>query len=1126
MSPSILTQTLLGALLDSPAVVELASQAGKTGLALVKEHFTFTAFEITSAYQDGYDYALTAIRLGIAMPDQKLAFAHKIAHSKITREFAEQIDGQYLQPFAAQHFAADAQDNLASEFRQPAIKSLKTFAKHTDKLFEIRAITEEDLAALISYRNTLAITDTVLEQMQRIAPIDDTLAAFLRYEELLGNAILFFFRELLRKDERQRLQKTQMALQQEGLCIEMQTLQTTIQTAQQDLAKAAAEQSTQLVEIAQHLQQLQQTQLVWQTNHQSLSRFAQRFENRTAEILAWAKEVYTTLDKIESKLDETQETAKETQEEVKESKDLILEILHKINQLMAPHGLSSQVSPRDEFIQFDSNSLQFIQTVAKQLTQLPTQHPQYCQLSLKVGSALSSTGELAQAEQLFNQAIEKAQNSDDKALAYFNLFQIRWRKAYTATTVAAKQEIYAEALSALQAAIELSKGRYALHNINKGYYPIEQFLGAGGMGCALLCQNHNILTKEEYPKVVVKCFWENVGDEDTPLDKVFKEPLAMHKIAADSVPKALDFDYADNVNKQRPYFVTEYIEGAIDGEAWLEEEGPLDLEAGLQVALQIAEGLQRAHDKGICHFDLKPANLLLLKKPAAVGEGKVSVSVKIIDFGLARVTTSLREVASLRSRSSGLSQFEQAIFGTLEYAPPEQQGFSLYGKPSAKSDLFAFGATMYRLWTCHSPRHFRKRDLPNVSALRDLLFECVADDPKDRPESAKQLVERLKAIINAQKAAQRQIEEAQLRKEQQAKREAEEKRDETAWQTAQEQDTLSAYQTYLDGNTLKKHADEAQQRITACDESAWQTAQEQDTLSAYQTYLDGNTLKKHTDEAQQRITALAHKTFAFEVVTVNVSGEIINTETHRARHEIKDLGDGVMLEMVRIPEGTFIMGSPENERRYDDEGPEHRVTIKPFWMGKYPITQAQWQAIMGNNPSYHKGENLPVENISWDDAKEFFKRLSEKTGIQFQFPTEAQWEYACRAGTTTPFYFGPTITTDLANYDGNYTYASEPKGIYRQKTTEVGIFLPNAFGLYDMHGNVWEWCADNWHDNYNGAPTDGSVWQEAKEGGGRLLRGGSFFFFPDDCRSAFRYRCSSDYRDVRIGVRAAAAAWT
>jgi len=730
MSPSILTQTLLGALLDSPAVVELASQAGKTGLALVKEHFTFTAFEITSAYQDGYDYALTAIRLGIAMPDQKLAFAHKIAHSKITREFAEQIDGQYLQPFAAQHFAADAQDNLASEFRQPAIKSLKTFAKHTDKLFEIRAITEEDLAALISYRNTLAITDTVLEQMQRIAPIDDTLAAFLRYEELLGNAILFFFRELLRKDERQRLQKTQMALQQEGLCIEMQTLQTTIQTAQQDLAKAAAEQSTQLVEIAQHLQQLQQTQLVWQTNHQSLSRFAQRFENRTAEILAWAKEVYTTLDKIESKLDETQETAKETQEEVKESKDLILEILHKINQLMAPHGLSSQVSPRDEFIQFDSNSLQFIQTVAKQLTQLPTQHPQYCQLSLKVGSALSSTGELAQAEQLFNQAIEKAQNSDDKALAYFNLFQIRWRKAYTATTVAAKQEIYAEALSALQAAIELS---------------------------------HNILTKEEYPKVVVKCFWENVGDEDTPLDKVFKEPLAMHKIAADSVPKALDFDYADNVNKQRPYFVTEYIEGAIDGEAWLEEEGPLDLEAGLQVALQIAEGLQRAHDKGICHFDLKPANLLLLKKPAAVGEGKVSVSVKIIDFGLARVTTSLREVASLRSRSSGLSQFEQAIFGTLEYAPPEQQGFSLYGKPSAKSDLFAFGATMYRLWTCHSPRHFRKRDLPNVSALRDLLFECVADDPKDRPESAKQLVERLKAIINAQKVGKRPMNKTRYR---------------------------------------------------------------------------------------------------------------------------------------------------------------------------------------------------------------------------------------------------------------------------------------------------------------------------------------------------------------------------
>jgi formylglycine-generating enzyme required for sulfatase activity len=161
-----------------------------------------------------------------------------------------------------------------------------------------------------------------------------------------------------------------------------------------------------------------------------------------------------------------------------------------------------------------------------------------------------------------------------------------------------------------------------------------------------------------------------------------------------------------------------------------------------------------------------------------------------------------------------------------------------------------------------------------------------------------------------------------------------------------------------------------------------------------------------------------------------------------------------------------------------DEGPQHRVTIQSFWMGKYPITQRQWQAVMGENPSYFKGDNRPVENVSWEDVVAFCQRLSEKTGKTYRLPSEAEWEYACRAGTTTPFYFGETITTDLVNYHGEYPYAAAPEGVYREETTEVGIFPPNAFGLYDMHGNVWEWCADPWHDNYNGAPTDGSVWQE------------------------------------------------
>jgi formylglycine-generating enzyme required for sulfatase activity len=261
-------------------------------------------------------------------------------------------------------------------------------------------------------------------------------------------------------------------------------------------------------------------------------------------------------------------------------------------------------------------------------------------------------------------------------------------------------------------------------------------------------------------------------------------------------------------------------------------------------------------------------------------------------------------------------------------------------------------------------------------------------------------------------------------------------------------------------------------------------------------------------------TGLTLKEYEFETVTVNRRGEIIRRTPGKAESEYftEDLGDGATLDMVYIPGGTFIMGSPEDEEKRDsDEGPQHEVTVPAFYMGKFEVTQAQWRAVaalpkverdLDPDPSYFKGDNRPVESVSWYDAVEFCQRLSQKTGREYRLPSESEWEYACRAGTTTPFYFGETITTDLVNYDGNYTYADAPKGQYREQTTPVGQFPPNAFGLYDMHGNVWEWCADTWHDNYVGAPTDGSAWTIGGNDN-RSLRGGSW----DDgaiCRSACR----------------------
>ncbi len=291
-------------------------------------------------------------------------------------------------------------------------------------------------------------------------------------------------------------------------------------------------------------------------------------------------------------------------------------------------------------------------------------------------------------------------------------------------------------------------------------------------------------------------------------------------------------------------------------------------------------------------------------------------------------------------------------------------------------------------------------------------------------------------------------------------------------------------------------------------------------------------VQKHIDCEIKRSSEL----FAFDVVTVNAQGQEIQWERRHAQYFTEDLSKSVTLEMVAIPGGTFTMGAPTNEKESSDrERPQHEVTVQPFFMGKYPVTQAQWRTVaaleqvnreLNPNPSKFKGDDLPVESISWYDAVEFCDRLSKLTGRHYRLPSEAEWEYACRAGTTTPFHFGETITPQLANYNGEYTYGSGTKGKSSLKTTHyttpVGSFnVANAFWLHDMHGNIWEWCADHWHDNYQGAPKDGSVWlkQNYNDNCYRLLRGGSWYYDPRNCRSASRLRDKPVVRFSHVGFR-------
>jgi formylglycine-generating enzyme required for sulfatase activity/predicted Ser/Thr protein kinase len=489
------------------------------------------------------------------------------------------------------------------------------------------------------------------------------------------------------------------------------------------------------------------------------------------------------------------------------------------------------------------------------------------------------------------------------------------------------------------------------------------------------------------------------------------------------------------------YLVQEFIIGKTLLEE-VQEQAYTEVEVR-QLLLDLLPVLDFIHQKNVIHRDIKPENIIRRnadKKPV------------LIDFGGAKQVT-----------HTSIARQATAIY-TLGYAPTEQMaGFACHA-----SDLYALGVTCVRLLT---------QDLPmqHTYGLKDPLYD---------PMNAKWL-----------------------------------------WEERLQQKGITI------SDDLKKILEHLLQHFPS---DRYQSATEvlQDLKLDLKPDLKPDLKIESSPPVELKISPIISpiietpqppqkrfvsvpplETCEFNMCIVDTGGREVNRDRGNAKFFAEELNKNVNLEMVLIPDGSFLMGSPDCEGNAE-EYPQHQVIVEPFYMGKYPITQAQWKAAaalpkvtqdLNPNPAKFKGANLPIENVSWYEAIEFCLRLSLKTGRNYRLPSEAEWEYACRAGTTTSFHFGETVASDLINCSGSETYAVEPKSNFCNTTTDVGSFdVANAFGLYDMHGLVWEWCADPWHKNYHGAPTDGSVWDIGGDIHRRVLRGGAWNFSAELCRSASR----------------------
>jgi formylglycine-generating enzyme required for sulfatase activity len=677
----------------------------------------------------------------------------------------------------------------------------------------------------------------------------------------------------------------------------------------------------------------------------------------------------------------------------------------------------------------------------------------------RLGDGLAAGGLFREASEAQQWAAGQARAADDRTTEAGAAF-----KHYRA---ACESDDWPAALSALLRAAHLDPGRYAPFPLHR--YTPQAILGAGGFGTVFHCLDRYAHDRP----VAIKALM--VADLHRDLTTVFAEAYTLGKLDHPGIVRVIDQAFAD-AEQTRPYIVMTYFPGVSLAQV-LKQQGRLEPAAVVRIARAAADALHAAHSCGILRRDLKPGNLLVTPDTTAV---------QLIDFGLAVRLPAV--VASLSTSVSQRTRREQSFAGTLEYAAPEQKGLLAGANLGPPADVYSLGKTcLEALLGTPEPLSSDWDTLPTDwrHPLRTVFERCIARQPERRFATGAALERALAEVDPAE----------QLRR---AERVA------AAEHHAKTQALLADQCRSNLGRWLSTTAPErwVRARLNGLPPEEWQARLLHELETGPYWPLDlasvSQALVPIRDRLRQQTTPI---------------GERRPGALHR---RVLRQQPRIEVEFAWIAPGRFQMGDTE----FRDEQPVHTVIFeRGFWLSCTTVTQAQWQAVMTTNPSHFRAPELPVERVSWTSAQTFCAELTRTWDQRVGLPSEAQWEYACRAGTTTPFHFGSIIETGLVNCDARETLWGSRLGGRRNRTLPVRSFPPNRWHLYEMHGNVWEWCRDGYGPHLADDQFEPQDWPRHNHNSDRVLRGGSYQSGPLRCRSAFRHFAASHTASREVGLR-------